>query len=134
MAVSCGHIFYVISSEVERSRWLLSSARYALGANSYFLYILSNGRRAALYIGMTNNLERRVTEYKTQTVEGFTKQYNCNELLYFEETSSAEDAIMREKQCKKWSRAKKIALIQSHNPELRDLSAEFTLNSFRGSR
>lgn len=91
--------------------------------NTYYVYILSNSRRTVLYIGVTNDLERRLCEHRSGQIPGFTKQYNCHELLYFEEASNVGDAIFREKQLKKWSRAKKLALIQALNPDLRDLSA-----------
>ena len=94
---------------------------------SYYVYLLSNSRRTVLYIGVTNSLARRVHEHKRKHVEGFTKQYNCDELLYFEETSSVDDAIAREKQLKEWSRNKKIELIQRQNPELRDLSTSLEM-------
>lgn len=93
--------------------------------NSYYVYILSNQRRTVLYIGVTSNLARRLYEHKNKLVEGFTKQHNCDELLYFEETSSIDDATKREKQLKNWSRAKKLVLVQRLNPELRDLSMRF---------
>lgn len=91
--------------------------------NAYYIYIMSNARRTVLYIGVTNNLGRRVAEHNTGSFPGFTKQYNCSDLLYFEETPSVDAAIAREKQLKKWSRVKKLALIQALNPDLRDLSA-----------
>lgn len=69
--------------------------------NSYYVYTLSNHRQTVLYIGVTNNLSRRLYEHKNKCIPGFTSQYNCDELLYFEETSSIGDAIAREKQLKK---------------------------------
>jgi len=83
---------------------------------------MANSRRTTLYIGVTNNLERRVYEHKTRMIEGFSSQYNCTDLMYFEECSNIEAAIMREKQIKKWRRSKKVALIRLLNPEIRDLS------------
>ena len=91
--------------------------------NSYYVYIMSNARRTVLYIGMTNDLARRTAEHKSGTIAGFTKRYNCHELLYYEETPDVDAAIAREKQLKKWSRQKKLQLIASLNPQLRDLSA-----------
>lgn len=93
----------------------------------YYVYILSNQRRTVLYIGVTNNLARRLYEHKNKLVEGFTKRYNCDELLYFEEASSIDDAIVREKQLKKWSRSKKIILVQRNNPSMQDLSASLEM-------
>ena len=75
----------------------------------------------AIYIGVTNNLERRVWEHKSGVIDGFTKRYQCHKLLYFEEYGDVRDAIAREKQLKRWSRNKKETLIQSMNPERRDL-------------
>jgi len=74
------------------------------------------------YTGITNNLERRVYEHKNKLVEGFTKKYNINKLSYFELYSNADDAIRREKQIKGWKRIKKLKLIESMNPEWKDLS------------
>lgn len=78
-----------------------------------------------LYTGVTNDLQRRVYEHKHKLIPGFTSKYNINKLIYLEETSQVTDAIAREKQIKGWTRAKKIALIDSQNPEWRDLSAEW---------
>jgi predicted GIY-YIG superfamily endonuclease len=72
---------------------------------------------------MTNNIERRLLEHKQHSVKGFTSDYNCEDLIYFEETNSVDAAIAREKQLKNWSRYKKIKLIRSQNPLFRDLSA-----------
>ena len=75
-----------------------------------------------LYIGMTNNLERRVYEHKKELIEGFTKKYKCKKLIYFEESNDIQSILNREKQLKKWSRQKKIDLINTINPEMKDLS------------
>ena len=74
-----------------------------------------------MYIGMTNDLVRRVYEHKTKAVKGFTEKYNVHKLVYFEETSDVNVAIAREKEIKKWRRAKKNALVIRENPEWRDL-------------
>jgi len=95
----------------------------------FWVYTVTNPSRSALYIGVTNNLERRIVEHTAKKNPGFTACYNCNRLLYFEETSSSTAAIEREKQLKKWSRAKKEALIDALNPDREDLSAEPALNS-----
>jgi putative endonuclease len=89
--------------------------------NQYYVYIMTN-RSKTLYTGVTNDLMRRVYEHKNKMVEGFTKKYNITKLVYFEETSDVQAAIDREKQIKGWLRAKKIALIESKNPEWMDLS------------
>ena len=78
-----------------------------------------------LYTGITNNLERRVLEHKQKAVKGFTSKYNIGWLVYYEVTEDVQAAIAREKQIKSWSRAKKVALVESANPAWRDLSAEW---------
>ncbi|MCQ2446743.1 MAG: GIY-YIG nuclease family protein [Clostridia bacterium] len=93
--------------------------------NNYYVYILTNWNNHVLYIGITNDLYRRLYEHKNHLVDGFTKRYNVNKLVYFEMTSDVKAAIEREKQLKGWLRAKKIALIESQNPEWKDLSLEW---------
>ena len=88
---------------------------------SYYVYILTSPG-GTLYVGMTNDLERRMYEHKNKLVKGFTKKYNVHRLVYYEETGSVESAILREKQIKGWRRSRKINLIQSENPKWRDLS------------
>ena len=87
----------------------------------YYVYIMTN-RSYTLYTGVTNNLQRRVYEHKHHMVTGFTSRYQVIYLVYFEETPDVYAAIAREKQIKGWLRAKKIALIESVNPDWRDLS------------
>ena len=91
----------------------------------YFVYILSNWDDSVLYIGVTNNLSRRLYEHRNHLVDGFTKKYNVHKLIYFEFTNDVNSAISREKQLKGWTRKKKIALIEKTNPEWKDLSAEW---------
>jgi putative endonuclease len=91
---------------------------------SYYVYILTNRTNTTLYIGVTNNLVRRVHEHKNKLVEGFTKKYNLNKLVYFEQTPSVESAIDREKQLKAGSRKKKLDLINSLNCDWKDLYVE----------
>ena len=92
----------------------------------YYVYIMSNQSRT-LYIGMTNNLERRVYEHKNKLLEGFTSTYNLTKLVWFAETEYVNEAIAREKQLKGWTRARKKALIEIEetNPAWDDLSAEW---------
>ena len=90
----------------------------------YFVYIMSNVSRT-LSIGATNDLERRVYEHRMKLVPGFTKRYNVTVLVYFETFSDPESAIAREKELKGWVRWKKIALIESMNPEWKDLSTDW---------
>ena len=88
----------------------------------YYVYILANWNNKVLYIGVTNNLERRLYEHKMQLVDGFTKKYNVHKLVYYEYTSEVEAALAREKQLKGWTRKKKDSLIATMNPQWHDLS------------
>ena len=88
----------------------------------YYTYIMSNQKHGTLYTGMTNNLVRRVYQHKHKLTPGFTSRYGLTRLVYFEETNDVRIAIAREKQIKGWLRRKKIALIESVNPEWKDLS------------
>ncbi|MEK7291371.1 MAG: GIY-YIG nuclease family protein [Planctomycetota bacterium] len=90
----------------------------------YYVYIMTN-KSKTLYTGVTNNLVRRVYEHKQKIVQGFTCKYNINKLVYYEMTPDIKSAITREKQIKGWLRSKKIALIESLNPEWKDLSVEW---------
>jgi putative endonuclease len=92
---------------------------------TYFVYILASKRNGTLYVGMTNNLTRRVFEHKSGLVEGFSKKYSVEKLVYFESTSDVNEAIIREKRLKKWKRQWKIDLIEQSNPDWRDLSIDF---------
>ncbi|MBC8277995.1 MAG: GIY-YIG nuclease family protein [FCB group bacterium] len=93
--------------------------------NEYYIYIVANSRNTVLYIGVTNNLPRRIEQHKTKTGSIFTAKYNVDKLVYYERYGEIQDAITREKQLKNGSRAKKEALINSINPEWRDLSEDF---------
>jgi len=90
----------------------------------YFVYIMTNEGNRVLYTGVTNDLPRRVYEHKNKLVKGFTKKYNVIKLVFYEVCDDIESAILREKQIKGWLRLKKIALIESMNPEWRDLSLD----------
>jgi putative endonuclease len=87
----------------------------------YYVYIMTN-RSGTLYVGVTNNLRRRVWQHKQKLIEGFTRRYNITRLIYFEETPDVAAAIAREKQIKGWLRKKKVGLIESVNPGWKDLS------------
>ena len=87
----------------------------------FFVYILTNKNNNVLYVGITNDLIRRVYQHKNKLVDGFTKRYNVDKLVYFEETTDVESAILREKQLKNFTRSKKINLIMSKNPTWQDL-------------
>ena len=88
---------------------------------SFYIYILTRQRNGTLYIGVTDNLIRRVYEHKNDFIEGFTKKYGVHMLVYFEQCESIESAIKREKQLKVWHRSWKIRLIEEANPEWKDL-------------
>jgi putative endonuclease len=88
---------------------------------NYCRYISTNKNNTVLYVGVTNNLTRRIWEHKSKLIEGFTKKYNVNKLVYFESFDKPSDAIKREKQLKAGSRKKKIELINKLNPEWKDL-------------
>jgi putative endonuclease len=93
----------------------------------FFVYILAS-RSKVLYVGMTNDLARRVVEHQQKMIPGFTRRYNVTQLVYWESTPNVRGAIQREKEIKAWRREKKVALIERSNPSWRDLSqhsAEF---------
>ena len=89
----------------------------------YYAYMMQSSSRRALYIGMTNNLHRRVFQHKTQEFEGFSDSYDAVRLVYWESFDDVHKAIAREKQLKNWRREKKLWLIAGMNPEFRDLAA-----------
>ena len=88
----------------------------------FFVYILTTKNNKMLYIGVTNNLERRLNEHKSKQIDGFTKQYNINKLVYFEEFTNINDALNGEKKLKGWLRKRKDELITQFNPDWKDLS------------
>jgi putative endonuclease len=90
-------------------------------AKQYYVYILASKIGGTLYIGVTNNLIRRVYEHREKLVDGFTKQYGVARLVYYEVHSDVEAAITREKQLKKWNRGWKVRLIEESNPNWDDL-------------
>jgi putative endonuclease len=87
----------------------------------YYVYILASERNGTLYVGMTNNLIKRVSEHKDGKIEGFTKKYKVNKLVYYEYFDYVNDAITREKRIKEWKREWKLKLIEKENPNWRDL-------------
>jgi putative endonuclease len=93
----------------------------------FYVYILSNTRRGVLYVGVTNDLSRRMFEHKSRLVSGFTRKYGVILLEYFEEYSSILETRAREASLKRWRRAWKIQLIESLNPDWRDLTRELAL-------
>jgi putative endonuclease len=95
-----------------------------MAARGYYVYILASRIGGTLYIGVTNDLVRRVYEHRSGAAEGFTKDYEVKRLVYFESFDDIEQAIHREKRLKKWTRAWKIALIEKDNPNWIDLYPE----------
>jgi len=91
---------------------------------NFYVYILASKRNGTLYIGITNDLLRRVYEHKNKLVKGFTEKYRVDKLVYYEYTDNVLSAIEREKKLKKWNRKWKIRLIESFNPEWKDLYQE----------
>ena len=92
---------------------------------TYAVYILTNYNETTFYIGVTGNLQKRIWEHKNKVVEGFTKKYNVDRLVYYELTEDVESALNREKQLKRWHRQWKINLIKEMNPEFKDLSLDW---------
>ncbi len=90
----------------------------------FCVYILASARNGTIYIGMTSNLEQRIHQHKDRVVDGFTKDYNVNKLVYYEECIDADIATNRERQLKEWRRSWKINLIESNNPQWKDLAEE----------
>lgn len=91
----------------------------------YYVYMITNKSNSVLYTGITNDLERRVYEHKNKLIKGFTSKYNVNKLVYFDHTTDVISAITREKEIKGWKRDRKNKLVESMNPEWKDLSEEF---------
>jgi putative endonuclease len=93
-------------------------------AREYYVYIMAC-KTKRLYVGVTNDIERRVFEHKNKLVDGFTAKYNMIQLVYYEETDDICEAIQREKTLKKWLRKWKIELIEKDNPNWEDLAADW---------
>jgi putative endonuclease len=104
-----------------------------MSRHRYFVYILTNTSRT-LYIGITNDIVRRVYEHKNKLLPGFTSRYNISQLVYFEETSDVQAALIREKEIKGWRRSKKTYLINSINSKWTDLSATWYTDEIPRSR
>lgn len=116
-------ISYVISSMSKANARNLKSMKNHI----YYIYLLTNWNNKVMYVGMTNDLRRRIFEHKNKLLEGFTKKYNINKLVYFDETNDVLTAIAREKEIKRWRREKKNKLVESMNPEWNDLSQALNL-------
>ncbi len=93
---------------------------------NFYVYMLASGRNGTLYVGVTSNLVKRVWEHRESIVEGFTKRHGVKQLVWYESHDSADGAITREKQMKKWNRTWKIELIESANPYWTDLYDQIT--------
>jgi putative endonuclease len=94
------------------------------GENCYYVYGLTNWNNKVMYLGVTNDLKRRVYEHQHKLIGGFTERYNVNKLVYYEQTRDVITALAREKEIKKWRREKKNVLVASMNPVCRDLSED----------
>ena len=117
----------VMSSEVETS---LDSARRSMARDyNFWVYFITNRNHSVLYIGVTNRLSRRIWEHRESFKDGFTRKYQCRKLIYYEHYRDIRDAIARESQLKKWSRAKKIGLINRFNAGWEDLGADVLQDS-----
>ncbi len=93
--------------------------------NKYYVYILASKRNGTLYIGFTNDLQRRVLEHKEKVIKGFTAKHNVTNLVCFQEFETAEEGLIRERQMKKWKRDWKLRLIEEENPQWKDLSLDW---------
>jgi putative endonuclease len=119
--------FIIPASQLVIPTFFLSFPRKRESSNrvkNYYVYLLASKRNGTLYVGVTNDLVRRVWEHKSDFVKGFTKKYQVHQLVWFEATENVEAAIIREKQIKKWNRAWKLELIEKMNPEWKDLYAD----------
>ena len=92
----------------------------------FYVYLLASRKQGTLYLGVTNDIVRRVYEHKTRAVTGFSSRYNVHRLVWFEYYDAPVDAIAREKELKKWRRAWKVSLIEKDNPDWRDLYSDIT--------
>ena len=110
------------SSVISLKKEILQREYLTLDMKTYFVYIMSSPNKNSIYIGVTNDLQRRVKEHKSKTIDGFTSKYNCIHLVHFESFNDIEKAIQREKQIKKWNRKWKNELILSENNDWLDLA------------
>lgn len=92
---------------------------------NWYVYLLTNITNTVLYVGATRNLQKRVWEHKSKVIEGFTKKYHLHKLVYYEIFDTPDEAIVREKQIKGWTRKKKDKLVDGFNPEWKDLYEDF---------
>ena len=113
--------------------WESERCHYGEGSNqeegemkSYYVYILASKRNGTLYIGITNDLQKRTIQHKLKEVIGFTRKYDVDKLVYFERFRDADSAILREKRLKKWNRKWKLRIIEEFNPDWEDLFYNYT--------
>ena len=126
-AISTCPPFVVARSEIPRLRFGTGSAisgTIGVVSKQYYVYMMTNSRNTVIYVGVTNDLIRRVYEHKEKLADGFTRKYNITKLVYYEVFEDIENAILREKQIKAGSRQKKVQLIKSLNREWHDLYNE----------
>ncbi len=114
------------SEATKQSHFVIASVSEAISlinsmAKQYYIYIATNKGNTVLYTGVTNNLVKRIYEHKSKLIDGFTKRYNINKLVYYEIFDKVENAILREKQIKAGPRKQKIALINNMDPDWKDL-------------
>ena len=113
------------SDEASWAGWFVHASLFCytipMLVKQYYVYIMTTKMNNSLYVGVTNDLNRRVFEHKNHLVEGFTNRYHIEKLVHYEIADNAKSAISREKQIKKWLRRKKVELIQANNPDWRDL-------------
>ena len=119
--------FSWLSYRAKRDIFAVNFCNLKMKEYIFYVYILSNWNNKVIYVGMTNNPERRLFEHKNKLIEGFTKKYNVTKLVYFEQTGDVNTTIRREKEIKKWRREKKNILVESMNPNWDDLSEKFCL-------
>ncbi len=103
-------------------------------SENYFVYFMTSMNNRVLYIGISSKLEQRVSQHKNGLMEGFTKRYKCHKLVYYEVYDDPENAILREKQLKRWIRKKKNALVDKKNPKWEDLSSEWYIDPSTAGR
>ena len=133
--------YFIRHCEASQKPWLIdevagANAQESLkqnGMDKYYIYIMSNTSNSTIYVGVTNNLERRVLEHRTPDTKSFTIRYHCHKLVYYEEYSSIDEAISREKQIKSWSRSRKDKMIDLMNPDRKDLMPQIA-TSLRSSQ
>ena len=93
--------------------------------NTYYVYILTNNHNTVFYIGVTNNLERRIFEHKNELIKGFSQKYQTKKLVWYEETNDINEALNFEKKLKKWKREWKLNIIKEINPDIKDLAIDW---------